>query len=252
MIRQNRFSANEPSSAPGRSEKQQAATVAFLQQAPLFAGLSGSELADVSRDVIARRFHAAETIFHEGDPGQLLFLIESGQVRIYVQGKEGQETSVIVNGPGDLFGELAVIDGLPRSASAVAVNETLVYTMSRDCFREWMRRLPQLAHNFMKVLSVRVRYSTRQVGDLAQLGVPARLARKLLDLAQAYGRTGSHGVHIEAPLTQSELAGLAGATRESVNKTLAAWRRQGVIRLERGQITIVDPDLLREKASGGD
>jgi CRP/FNR family transcriptional regulator, cyclic AMP receptor protein len=249
MRRHSRFSANEPAPALNQSDQQPAAIVAFLQEAPLFAGLSGADLVEVARDFTARHFGAGATIFHEGDPGRLLYLIETGQVRIYVQSEEGQETSVIVNGPGDLFGELAVIDGLPRSASAVAVNETLVYTMSRDCFREWMRRLPQLAYNFMRLLSVRVRYNTRQVGSLAQLSVPARLARKLLELAQAYGRAGSNGVCIDAPLTQSELASLTGATRESVNKALAVWRRQGLIHLEKGRITIVDADLLREKAS---
>jgi CRP/FNR family transcriptional regulator, cyclic AMP receptor protein len=245
MNRRSRFSAT---TSPASGESEQETAAACLQQAPLFAGLNGRDVAHVSRDFRPRRVVAGETIFHEGDPGQLLYLVASGRVRIYVQGEQGQETSVIVNGPGDLFGELAVVDGLPRSASAVAMNETLLYTMNRDCFRDWMRRLPQLAHNFMKILSVRVRYNTQQVGNLTQLPVPARLARKLLELAQHHGRATAQGVRIDTPLTQSELASLTGATRESVNKTLGTWRRQGLLHLEKGQITIVDAERLWQEA----
>jgi CRP/FNR family transcriptional regulator, cyclic AMP receptor protein len=225
------------------------ALVDFLRRMPLFAGLNQDEIKLLAGSIRPRRYQQGESIFFEGDLGQVFYLIQAGRVRIYVQNEEGQETSVVLYGPGDLFGELAVIDGLPRSASAVALSETLVYTMDRDAFRERMRLSPQLAHNFMKALSVRLRYSTRQVGDLTLLDVPARLARKLLELAGDYGRVEAGGIRIDAPLTQSDLAGLTGATRESVNKTLAAFRRQGLICLNQGQITIVDPDRLRSRSN---
>ena len=218
----------------------------FFKQVPLFADLTDSELTALVKDFMRREFKAGEAIFQQGDPGQVLYLIETGQVRIFVHGSDGQETSVVFYGAGDVFGELAVIDGLPRSASAAAMEDTGVYCLSRDLFREHMRRAPQLALNFMKALSVRVRYTTRQVGNLSLLDVPSRLARKLLDLAQNYGQVQFDGVKIKLALTQSELANMTGTTRESINKTLGNFKRQNLIRVEQGHITILDPDGLRE------
>jgi CRP/FNR family transcriptional regulator, cyclic AMP receptor protein len=221
----------------------------FLGRMPLFAGLSADELAGLAQDFTPRQFQPGETIFFEGDPGQTLCLIESGQVRIYVQNEVGQETSVALYGPGELLGELAVIDEQPRSASAVALQPSLVHVVGRDRFHYWLRESPQLSRNFLKALSARIRQTTRQVGDLTFLDVPARLARQLLQLAQVYGRSHNQHVFIDAALNQSDLASLTGATRESVNKALAALRRQGVIQIEQGYITILDIAALREKTT---
>ncbi|MGH2524371.1 MAG: Crp/Fnr family transcriptional regulator, partial [Anaerolineales bacterium] len=185
----------------------------------------------------------------QGDAGQVLYLIETGLVRIFVQGEDGQETGVNICGPGDVFGELAVIDEYPRSASAVAMQDTLMLLLSRDRFREHLRRSPQLALNFMRTLSVRVRYSTQQMGSLALLDVPTRLARKLLELGQQHGTVEAEGVRIRLTLTQSDLASIIGATRESINKALGNFRKQGLILVQHGSITILDPEALRDLAS---
>lgn len=230
---------------PAKSENRMMARVNFFKRVPLLANLSQAELESLARDFAPRRFRQGETIFQQGDAGQALYLIESGQVRIYVQSEEGQETSVIVYGPGDLFGELAVIDEGPRSASAIAMEDTVVHLLSRDRLREHMRRSPQLALDFLTALSVRVRYSTQQVGNLTLLAISGRLARKLLELAQLHGEVEPDGVRIDLALTQSDLASLVGTTRESVNKALGTFRRQGLVRMQRGHIVIVDADALR-------
>ncbi|MEJ2746997.1 MAG: Crp/Fnr family transcriptional regulator [Anaerolineae bacterium] len=222
----------------------------FLEQTALFADISPAELQTIARHIVPRTFRQGEIIFHEGDPGRFLYLIKSGQVRIFINGLDGSETSVILFGkPGDIFGELAVIDGLTRSASAVALGETVLYTMSRDNFRQQMRQYPQLALNFMKVLSQRVRYNTKQMDSLATMGVPQRLARKLLELAQDYGRVQPRGVRIDMSLTQTNLASLIGATRESTNKSLREFRKRGWVELANGRITILDPDALRAQVT---
>jgi CRP/FNR family transcriptional regulator/CRP/FNR family cyclic AMP-dependent transcriptional regulator len=220
-----------------------------MKQSPLFAGLTDAELEALAQDLLQRQFQQGEAIFQQGDPGQMIYLIELGQVRIYVQDEDGQETSVTLCGPGDMFGELAVIDGLPRSASAVAMEDTVVNSLSRERFSEHMRRCPRLAFNFMVTLSERVRYSTQQVSSLTLLDTPGRLARKLLELARDHGRVGPDGVRIDLTLTQSDLASLIGATRESVNEALGSFRRRGLILTHAGHITIVDPDALRELCS---
>lgn len=222
----------------------------FLQQTPLFTGIPQSKLDIIAKDMVKRRFRQGEIIFREGDPGRVLYLIHFGQVRVFVNGLDGSETSVILFGrPGDIFGELAVIDGLPRSATAVALHDTTLYIMRREQFRDHMRRFPQLSLNFMKELSRKVRYNTRQVDSLASLPVPQRLARKLMELAQDYGQVQGNGVFIDMLLTQGNLASLIGATRESTNKSLRDFRKQEWIHLNRGYITILDPDALRAQVS---
>lgn len=232
-----------------RAEQRMTTRLDFLKRIALFHGLTESELTGLSADFVSRQFRQGDMIFLQGDPGQSLYLIESGRVRIYVQEDSGHETSVIYYSTGDIFGELSVIDGLPRSASATALDDTVVLMLSRDRLRAHLRTMPQLAHNFMQALSVRVRYSTLQVGSRTLLDVPARLARKLLETAQLHGAVAADGVRLNVTLTQSELASLIGATRESINKALAHLKREGVIRIDQNQITILDPDALRELSS---
>jgi CRP/FNR family transcriptional regulator/CRP/FNR family cyclic AMP-dependent transcriptional regulator len=181
----------------------------------------------------------------------MLYLVESGQVRIFVNGLDGHETSVILCGrPGEIFGELAVIDGLPRSASAVAVTDTVVHTLNRERFRDYMRQWPRLALNFMQTLSKKVRYNTQQVDSLASMDVSRRLARKLLELGQDYGTAEAQGVRLNTALTQSDLASLIGATRESTNKVLRQFRDDGMISLNNGATIIIrDAEALRTHVS---
>lgn len=224
-------------------------TFKFIKPLPIFAEIQDSSLQLLANDIMLRHFAQGETIFREGDPGRVLYIVKSGQVRIFVSGA-GQETSIILCGrPGDIFGELAIVDGLPRSATAAAVEETTVYMLDRDLFRDHMRRDPQLALNFMKLLTVRVRYNTKQVNSLASLSVSSRLARLLLTLAHDYGQMDKEGVRINTSLTQTDLASLIGATRESTNKALSTFRRLEYIRQTDGHWLVVDPEALRKLVS---
>jgi CRP/FNR family cyclic AMP-dependent transcriptional regulator len=236
-----------PTTKPTKTIMTQSTT--FLASIPLFANLPKRTLQRLATDLTPRYFAQGDTIFHQGDPGEVLYLVKSGQIRIFVHGN-GQETSVILFGhPGDIFGELAIVDGLPRSANATAMVNTWLYTLDREQFRAHMRYSPQLALNFMKLLTVRVRYNTKQVNSLASQGIPGRLARLLLRLAQEYGEAESYGVRINANLNDSDLASLIGASRESTNKTLSIFRRQDLIRKDNGHIIIIDPDSLRDKVN---
>ncbi|MFO7680430.1 MAG: Crp/Fnr family transcriptional regulator [Chloroflexota bacterium] len=222
----------------------------FLKQTVLFGNLPDTDLAQIGQNMVDRHYEPGEIIFHEGDPGQLLYLVKSGSVRIFVNGLDGSETSVILVGhPGQMFGELAVIDGLPRSATAVALVPTTLCTLDRAAFRQHMRRYPQIALNFMQELSQRLRYNTLQMDSFASLDVSQRLARKLMELAQTYGQICHNGVTINITLTQSDLASLVGATRESINKNLRDFRRQQWIHMDQGQITILDPEALRAQVA---
>ena len=221
----------------------------FFSRLPLCADLTPPQVTALINDCLRRDFAQGETIFLQGDPGQALYLIHSGRVRIYVQDEEGQESSVILYGPGDVFGELALIDGLPRSASAVAVEATAAYLLTRERFRQQIERTPQLALNLMRALSVRLRYSTEEWSNMAFQDVPGRLAHKLLELAEHHSEATTGGLRITAPLTQSDLASFIGATRESINKTLAFFRRQGIVQIRDGYIIICNAAALREICS---
>jgi CRP/FNR family transcriptional regulator, cyclic AMP receptor protein len=238
------YNSSQPA-AFARPEHRPMNRTVFLKRIPLFADLSETDLQALARELSRVQFKKGAAIFFEGDPGQTLYIVESGHVRIYLHCEDGQETSVNVCTSGDIFGELAVIDGLPRSASALAQEDSVVLALSREQFRECTRRYPQLAFNFLKALSVRVRYNTRQIDSLTTSRVPSRLARKLLELGQEHGVVEPTGVRLPLPLTQSDLASLIGTTRESINKALGNFRRQGLIRVEAGTITIIDPEALR-------
>lgn len=228
-----------------------AAPIGFIATVPLFSTLDDHELPQLAGSFVRSRFAQGATIFYQGEPGQTLFLIESGQVRIYVVGEDGQEQSMVLCGPREIFGELAVIDDRPRSASAVALEPTVVWALGREQFREQMQRSPRLMLGFLQLLSERLRYTTQQFNSLAFLSVSARLARKLLELTEDHGVPDADGVRLAAGLTQSDLASLIGTSRESINKTLRSFQRERLILLRQGQITIINPDGLYQVGHRG-
>ena len=211
----------------------------MLRNVPFFTGLSDQEL-DLLADSLGRRtFNKGMIIYHEGSPGHTLYIIESGQVRIFLLGESGQEISVNIYSPGDVFGELALLDGLPRSAGVVAMERTVTLTLHREDFLRHLETAPRMARSILEVLSRRLRYTTTYAESLALLDVYGRVAAKLLELADRYG-VKKEGIEIELRLTQAELATWVAASRESVNKVLGTFRDQGLIEVEGQRITILD------------
>lgn len=220
--------------------------VTALRNVPFFAGLSDRELEALADGLEKRTFGKGMIIFHKDSPGDTMYIIESGKVRIFILSESGQEISVNIYGPGDTFGELALLDGLPRSAGAVAVERTVTLTLHRDDFLPHLETYPRMAQSIIEVLSTRLRYTTTYAESLAFLDVYGRVAAKLLELAERYG-VQKEGIEIELRLTQSELASWVGATRESVNKVLGTFRGQGLIEIEGKKITISDQQGLEKR-----
>jgi len=218
----------------------------MLRKVPLFAGLSDQELEVLADSLGKRTFGKGMIIFHKGSPGQTLYIIESGKVRIFIISESGQEISVNIYGAGDVFGELALLDGLPRSAGAMAMEKTVTLTLHRDDFLRHLEDYPRMAKSIMEVLSTRLRYTTTYAESLSFLDVYGRVAAKLLELADRYG-VQKDGVEIDLRLTQAELATWVVATRESVNKVLGTFRDQGVIKVEAQRITILDRRELERR-----
>jgi CRP/FNR family cyclic AMP-dependent transcriptional regulator len=220
--------------------------VNMLRTVSLFAGLSDQELEVLAGSLGRRTFAKGMIIFHKGGTGQTLYIIESGRVRIFVLSESGQEITVNIYGPGDVFGEFSLLDGLPRSAGAVALERTVTRTLHRDDFLLHLDAYPRMARSIMEVLTTRLRYTTLHAETLSFLDVYGRVAAKLLELADRYGVEGE-GIEIELRLTQTELATWVAASRESVNKVLGTFREQGLIEMEGQRITILDRGGLESR-----
>ena len=220
---------------------------AALAKVPLFAGLPPTELDRLGRLMRARDYTRNEVIFLEGDAGTSLCVIASGRVKIVLTGADGREVVLNVYGPGEFFGEFALLDGEPRSADAVAQEPSRVFTLRRGDFLGFLEAHPRSVATLLAMLSRRLRHTTRVVQDATFRDVPARLARVVLDLADAHGRPVAGGILVDARLTQTELAQMIGASRETVNKALRSFEREGLLRFERGSITIAQPESLRAR-----
>jgi CRP/FNR family cyclic AMP-dependent transcriptional regulator len=217
-----------------------------LRAVPLFDGLTDAELQALDACLGRRVFGPGVFIFHKGSPGRVLYIIESGLVRLFVISDLGQEISLNVHGPGEVFGELAVLDGRPRSTGALALETTVTRTLHGQDLMGLLKTSPRLATNLMELLVARLRYTTRYVEDLAFLDVQSRVAVRLLDLADRGGPQQSD-IEIDLSLTQSELGTWVAASRESVNKVLATFRANGLIALSGSRITILDRRRLEQE-----
>jgi CRP/FNR family transcriptional regulator len=183
-------------------------------------------------------------IFHEGDPGDALHIVIEGGVRIVVASRKGEEATMALLGPGECVGDLALLDGRPRSASAIAFGKTKTLVVRRDDFTKWLTERPKAAFALLETLSLRVRRTDEALADFAFLDLPQRLAKRLLALA-ASRNDGRQLAGAKLRITQAELASMLGVSRESVNKQLNQFARDGWIALSRGQVTLEDPNALR-------
>lgn len=224
-----------------------------LQQVPFFSQLSGEEASALATRLIVRRFSAGQVIFHLGDPGGLLYIITRGKVKISHSTPEGHEALLAIMGAGDFFGELALLDDSPRSATAEALETTETLTLHREEFLRFLNSNPGFANHVLQTLSHRIRNLNDQLSDIFFLDLNGRLARTLLNLARRHGREVKDGIAIELSLTQTDLADMTGATRVSVNKTLGRFRRSKWVRVDGRQIVLLKPEALENliQMSGG-
>jgi len=222
--------------------------MALLRRVVLFGSLDDAMLAVLEAGLRRHTFRRGTTIFLKGQAGDALYLIETGRVRIFLQTEAGGEHTLALLGPGDFFGELALLDGLPRSASAEAVEDSALYALDREDFQRELARAPDLAMALLAALSDRLRRMTEYTESLALQDVYGRLAHLLLDLAERHGHQ-DDGLVIDLPLSQMELARMIGATRERINRALAAFKAQGVIQMRGRTIVIKDPQRLRARIS---
>lgn len=217
----------------------------------LFRDLADEVIGNIADMAVTRELAAGQLLFSKGDPGDALYGVMSGRIRISAGAPSGKEVVLNTIEAGQVFGEIALLDGRPRTAdAAAAVNSELMRIRRRDFIR-YMESEPRLAIHLLEMLCQRVRATSELVEDSAFLALPARLAKRLLGMSGYPGGPGGDVGEIdfgdlELKISQQELGRLMDSSREAVNKHLQNWRRQGWVELSRNRVTIVDPEALSD------
>ncbi len=221
--------------------------VSSLRQSVLFKQADDRALADLARQLRRRRFKRNEIIFHQGDPGDSLHIVSSGAVKIVLPSFEGEEAIIATLRSGDFFGELALLDGATRSATAVAADASETWTLSRELLLSLLDRDPALRDSLLAGLARELRRITGQVEELHFLDLAGRLASRLARLAREADPEANE-VRLDWPYTQSDLASMIGGTRQSVNKLLSDLVDRGLVVIEKDTLVVPNVEALELEA----
>ena len=221
--------------------------VDFLRKVPLFSELEDKQLQQLAEVVREHHYKKNVTIFHVDDPGNALFILRSGLVKITIEDRSGREIILRMLYPTDFFGEMSLLDNMPRSASVTTLEPTDALIIYRGQFLDLIEKSPTILLNMTAVLSRRVRRVNELIRSLAFYDVYGKVARVLLNLAAEKGRITAEGTVIDLRLTQQELSELAGMSRETMTRTLRDFQQAGCLRIESGIITILAIDMLQRE-----
>jgi CRP/FNR family transcriptional regulator, cyclic AMP receptor protein len=220
---------------------------AYLKETRLFRDLEPAALARLADRAIERTYKKGQLIFYQGDPAEALFVVIEGRVKVVVVNENGDEMVLVTLQPVDVFGEVALIDGEPRSASAETLEPTRVLVLTRATFLETLRESPAMTESLLRSLGAVLRRLTEQTADLVFLDLHGRVAKLLLGLAEK-AQTTEEGAELDLHLTQSDLASMVGGSRQSVNQILKSFERRGYVVLEGRKLILKAPELLRKRA----
>jgi CRP/FNR family transcriptional regulator, cyclic AMP receptor protein len=224
-----------------------------LSRIPAFRDLDARSLAELRSLARLRTFAPQEVIFRQGDSGDGLFVIATGFLKVTFSGPTGTSTTLSVMGPNEMFGELSLLDGGPRSATVTAVTRSELLAIDREPFLKLFRSRPGVAIALVELVARRLRRLSERSDDVTGLPVSARLAKQLLQLAESHAfRLAPSRVRLAIRLSQRELGELVGTSRESVNKHLSRWRQRRILDEDGGFLVITDFDQLRALATSTD
>jgi CRP/FNR family cyclic AMP-dependent transcriptional regulator len=219
-------------------------TVALLNRVPLFSELSGEDLERISRVAVPRTYPKGVRVFHEGDRSDACYIVRSGDLRVTREHPDGRAIALATLGPGDIFGELAMLDGEARSASVEALSDCELLALPAGDVRQLLRGSSEITVKLVFALTRRLREANERIARQSFQTVPSRVAGVLSQLiAEEAPLEGRDGVTIR--MTQADLAQLAGTSRESVSRFLAVLERAGVVHVGRGRVTVLEPRRLR-------
>ena len=219
-----------------------------LARAGIFQGVDPAAIEVLTESLERVEFPRGTVIFNEGEPGDRLYIVSTGKVKIGRRSPDGRENLLSIFGPSDMFGELSIFDPGPRTSTATTVTDVRAYTMDRNALREWIAQRPEIAEQLLRVVARRLRRTNNLLADLIFTDVPGRVAKALLQLAQRFGSQEAGLLRVTHDLTQEEIAQLVGASRETVNKALADFASRGWLRLEARAVLLLDVERLRRRA----
>ncbi len=221
--------------------------VEMLERQPLFAGLDREDLAALAQVAHVERYPKGHLLCEKGSPGQALYIVRSGRVRIFTTDKEGREVALNICGPGDFIGELSLLDGLPHSASAATLEPSELVLLEREAFLSQLETHPRIALRVLAAISMRLRVTTQRAERMAFLNIYGRVAMQLLELAEQHGRPLPAGVEIALDLTPEDLASLAGVDPDGLGRILQFYSEAGLVLVEWPRLVVRDPDGLRQR-----
>ena len=226
-----------------------AAPIELLRNVALFNGLSESALASIAALAQRKRFDARDTVVQQGDPGGELFVIVLGHLKVTSAGADGRDIALNIMGPGEVVGEVSLLDGEPRSATAVAIDACELLAIRREPFMHFLESSPKTSIELLRILTFRLRRLTERSDDVAFLRVGGRLAKRIADLVEKYGKKQVDGsTRLPFKLSQQEIGELVSATRESANKQIKVWEQEGLLSQQNGHLIVQDIARLREQA----
>lgn len=211
-----------------------------LAEIPLFRDLAPEQLARLNDLLRRKTFPAGTNLISAEEPGEVVYIVYEGTVKVYVTQADGTDVIIAFGGPGDIEGEMSVIDSTSRSANIVTQEQTTVLWLDRLTFQECLRTMPQITYNLVRIMSDRLRLANERIQGLCALDVYGRVARQLLAFSRQYGKRDAQGASvIPVRLTQSDIASLVGATRERVNQVMTSFKQRSFISVDRNyRITI--------------
>jgi CRP/FNR family cyclic AMP-dependent transcriptional regulator len=222
----------------------------IIERNRLFRGLSAATIAQIASLSVRRSYPMGAIIFSQGDPGDALYGIVTGKVRISASAPDGKEMFLNIMEPGDTFGEIALLDGYPRTAAASATAPSELLVIMRDPFLALLQREPGLSIHLLRLLCQRIRWTSGLAEDSALLALPARLARRVLSLAKLHGHPVLNGVHLV--ISQEDIARFLGISRQVVNQYLQTWKANGWVELGRAKMTILDEQALQRPSESSE
>ncbi|MFZ0325222.1 MAG: Crp/Fnr family transcriptional regulator [Actinomycetes bacterium] len=214
----------------------------------LFAALDEGAAQALRASMTSARVARGTAIFTEGEPGDRLFIIVEGKVKLGQTSVDGRENLLAVLGPGEMFGELSLFDPGARTSTATALTDVVLLGLGQRDLRPWLTGRPEVAEELLQALAQRLRRTNEAMSDLVFSDVPGRVAKALLELSEKFGTPVDGGILVAHDLTQEELAQLVGASRETVNKALADFAQRGWLRLEARAVVLLDVDRLIRRA----
>jgi CRP/FNR family cyclic AMP-dependent transcriptional regulator len=215
--------------------------LAPLRNHPVFREFPSGVVEHLGTYMTRRKVPRGAVIFAKGDPGKTLMAVRSGSVRISVSAADGHEAVLNIIKPGQVFGEVALLDGRERTADAIAITDCELMVIDRRDFIPWLHREPDVVLKFIEILCARIRRTSAQVEEVMYLSIPARLAKALLELSGGIEASATRHV---VRIAQRELGNIVGMSRESTNKQLRAWEQRKWVHLERGSIAVLDAEAL--------